>query len=48
MHGVQTSDEMCAGFLGIAADKPGLIRYDIRVKVPGLKTLGFDLPEWGL
>jgi hypothetical protein len=48
LHGVQTTDEMCAGFLGVAADRGGPIRFDIHIKVPGLESLRLDLPGWGL
>jgi hypothetical protein len=46
-HGVQTSDEMCAAFLGIAADKPGPVRFDIHMKIPFMKSQTWNLPGWG-
>jgi hypothetical protein len=47
--GLQTTDEMCVGFLGATTDRPGPIRFDIGVRVPGVGWLGEGgLPGWGL
>jgi hypothetical protein len=47
--GEATANEMCVGFLGVTSDKPGNIRYDIQVKIPGLNRLpSLGLPAFGL
>ncbi len=32
--GLQTTDEMCVGFLGATTARPGHIRYDVGVRLP--------------
>jgi peroxiredoxin len=49
LAGLQTTDEMCVGFLGATADRPGLIRCDVGVRLPGLGWVpGGTIPTWGL
>jgi peroxiredoxin len=45
--GLQSTNEMCVGFLGVAAATPGPIRFDVQMKIPGVKV-NFNLPFWGL
>jgi peroxiredoxin len=47
--GEATANEMCVGFLGVTSDKPGHIRYDIQVRIPGWRGLpSLGLPAFGL
>jgi len=47
--GLQTTDEMCVGFLGVTTDRPGLIRYDIPIRLPGLgESTTWGIPLFGL
>ncbi len=50
LAGLQTTDEMCIGFLGATADRPGMIRYDVGVRLPWLGWLleGGGIPGFGL
>lgn len=43
--GMQTTNEMCVGFLGLTADKPGPVRFDVQPRIPGLK---WWRPDWGI
>jgi peroxiredoxin len=47
LAGLETRNEMCAGFLAVTHDRPGPIRFDIRVKIPGLDLGPFDVPAFG-
>jgi hypothetical protein len=42
--GMQTTNEMCVGFLCVTADKPGPVRFDVQPRIPGLKWR----PNWGI
>jgi mono/diheme cytochrome c family protein len=42
--GLETSNEMCVGFLGVTSDGPGRIRYEIQPRIQGLKWA----PSWGI
>jgi peroxiredoxin len=46
--GEATNNEMCVGFLGTSTERPGPIRYDILVGVPGLGLKGPTVPGLGL
>jgi peroxiredoxin len=49
LAGMETTNEMCVGFLGAAADRPGPIRYDIGVRLPGVGWVpGGVIPTFGL
>jgi peroxiredoxin len=42
--GMQTTNEMCVGFLCVTSDKPGPVRFDVQPRIPGLKWR----PNWGI
>jgi peroxiredoxin len=42
--GLETTDEMCVGFLGMTADKGGRIRFDVQPRIQGLNWG----PSWGI
>jgi peroxiredoxin len=44
--GLATSNEMCVGFLGVVADRPGAVRYDVLLTTPVLGKL--PIPAWGI
>jgi hypothetical protein len=47
--GVETTNEMCVGFLAASTDQPGPIRFDIRLRLPGLdRQKGLGIPAFGL
>jgi peroxiredoxin len=49
LFGLETTNEMCVGFLGATSDQPGPIRFDIEVKVPSLEgSRIWSLPALGL
>jgi peroxiredoxin len=49
LAGMATTNEMCVGFFGATAERPGPIRYDIGVRLPGLGWLpGGGIPSFGL
>jgi len=49
LAGLETTNEMCAGFLAVTAEQPGPVRFDIHIGIPGWKgRLNWNLPAWGL
>jgi peroxiredoxin len=47
--GLQTTDEMCIGFLGATSPRPGAIRYEVGVHLPGIGwLLNGGIPGFGL
>jgi peroxiredoxin len=44
VFGLQTTNEMCLGFLGLTVDQGGRVRYDLQPRVPGLESLKIPLP----
>lgn len=47
--GLETTNEMCVVFLGATSPQPGLIRYDLGLRLPGLGWLPKGvIPAWGL
>jgi mono/diheme cytochrome c family protein len=47
LNGLETRNEMCAAFLEVSADRPGPIRFEVRVRIPGLGGGALDFPAWG-
>jgi mono/diheme cytochrome c family protein len=45
--GLQTTDEMCVGFMGATSDRPGPIRFDVGIRLPWLGWLP-GVPGFGL
>lgn len=44
LPGMETTNEMCVGFLGVTSDKEGPVRFDVQPRIPGLKWR----PSWGI
>jgi peroxiredoxin/mono/diheme cytochrome c family protein len=42
--GLETTNEMCVGFLSVTSNKPGVIRFDVQPRIQGLKWA----PNWGI
>jgi hypothetical protein len=42
--GLETTNEMCLGVLGVTSSRPGAIRYDIQPRIQGLNWA----PNWGI